>query len=250
MVPDGQKFTRASMRSTVRRSFFVILVSLLLAFVAIPGSGCDGKTAVKAAPDAGLGVRDGDGLVDPDWKDAGSADALVPDGSGTTDSAIEGNSDTINAQDVATLDSGGGYDFGRTNRDTDVSLTVDGGDATVDVRVSTGDIETCDGSALNGVWLRSVDKLTMILATANGCAISGSADNGSYLHAIVGTYDSATRSMHGTIRRTNRSTGCVTMMTVTLMLTDTTHFTEAITGTDGRCDLLTTYNEAFVWVKQ
>jgi len=39
-------------------------------------------------------------------------------------------------------------------------------------------------------------------------------------------------------------------MDVTLLLTDATHFTLAITGTDGKCDLLKTYSENSVFVKQ
>jgi hypothetical protein len=37
---------------------------------------------------------------------------------------------------------------------------------------------------------------------------------------------------------------------MTLVLTDSAHFLAAIIGTDGRCDLLTTYNEASVWTRQ
>jgi len=227
--PRWPKSRNASMRSTVRALSFG---SRLLVVVGVFGSACDGTTRLKGlpeAPDAGLGGKDGDGLVGLDGNSAASADTLSPG----VDFGKEG----------ATLDSSGGGDSGGTDSGADVAVTVDGSASTVDVG-------KCDGAALNGVWFRSVDKLTMILAAANGCAISGSVDTASYLHAIVGTYDDATRTMHGTIKRTTRSNGCVTIFTMIFALTDATHFTEAITGTDGRCDLPTTYNEASVWVKQ
>ena len=56
--------------------------------------------------------------------------------------------------------------------------------------------------------------------------------------------------MQGSINRTTVANGCLTVMTVMLVLTDPTHFTLAITGTDGRCDLATTYNEATIWVRR
>jgi hypothetical protein len=107
----------------------------------------------------------------------------------------------------------------------------------------------CDGSALDGAWFRSVDGLTMTLV-ANGCAISGTADLPSLRHTVVGTYDDTTRTMRGTIKRTTVASGCATVMTVTIVLTASTQFLEAVTGTDGLCDLPLTYNEASVWVKQ
>jgi hypothetical protein len=120
------------------------------------------------------------------------------------------------------------------------------GDAGGDVNV---DVEGCDGTALAGVWWRSLDGLTMTLE-ANACAIRGTADNPYYHHTVSGTYDEVTRTMQGSINRTTVSTGCLTIMTVTLVLTDSTHFTLAITGTDGRCDLLKTYNEATIWSRE
>ena len=111
------------------------------------------------------------------------------------------------------------------------------------------DVAGCDGSALDGVWLRSLDGLTMTLQ-ADGCFIRGTADSPYNHHTVSGTYDPATRTMQGSINRTTVSSGCLTIMAVTLVLTDSTHFTLAITGTDGRCDLATTYNEATIWVRQ
>jgi hypothetical protein len=120
------------------------------------------------------------------------------------------------------------------------------GDAGGDVNV---DVAGCDGAALAGAWWRSLDGLTMTLE-ANGCSIRGTADNPYYHHTVSGTYDEVSRTMQGSINRTTVSSGCLTIMTVTLVLTDSTHFTLAITGTDGRCDLLRTYNEATIWLRQ
>jgi hypothetical protein len=88
----------------------------------------------------------------------------------------------------------------------------------------------------------------MILQT-DGCSVRGTADNPYYHHTVSGTYNEVTRTMQGSINRTTVSSGCLTIMTVTLVLTDSTHFTLAITGTDGHCDLLTTYNEATIWLR-
>jgi len=122
-----------------------------------------------------------------------------------------------------------------------------------DLRASKGGsgsaASTCDGSVLNGVWLRNADGLEMTLA-ANGCTISGTVDSATLHHAIAGSYDDAARTMQGTIKRTSLSSGCTTVMPVTLVLSDDNHFVEAITETDGQCDLPTTYNEASVWVRE
>jgi hypothetical protein len=112
-----------------------------------------------------------------------------------------------------------------------------------------GNVAGCSGAEVNGVWWRALDSLTMPL-TADGCFIRGWVDNPSYHHTVSGTYDEATRTMQGSINRTTVANGCLTVMTVMLVLTDPTHFTLAITGTDGRCDLATTYNEATIWVRR
>ena len=67
---------------------------------------------------------------------------------------------------------------------------------------------------------------------------------------INGTYDDVARTMIGTIKRTTVASGCVTMMNATWVLTDPTHFTFAITSTDGQCDLLTSYHEVSTFVLQ
>jgi hypothetical protein len=111
------------------------------------------------------------------------------------------------------------------------------------------DSSSCDGSAMAGTWYRALDKLVMILG-AEGCTITGTSDNPSYRHIITGTYNEAASTMIGTIERTTVSNGCITVMNATWVLTDPTHFTFAITSTDGRCDLLTTYNEVSTFVRQ
>jgi hypothetical protein len=109
------------------------------------------------------------------------------------------------------------------------------------------DSALCDGSAMDGTWNRTLDGLSMILAST-GCTITGSADTSYYRHAITGTYDSVARTMIGKIQRTNISTGCTTIMMATWVLTNPTHFTMTITSTDGACDLLPTYSEQTVFV--
>ena len=68
---------------------------------------------------------------------------------------------------------------------------------------------------------------------ADGCSIRGTLDTPYYHHTVSGTYDEVTRTMQGSVSRTTVSSGCRTIMTVTLLLTDSMHFTTAITGTDG-----------------
>jgi len=114
---------------------------------------------------------------------------------------------------------------------------------------AASDTNHCDGSALVGRWYRSLDGLIMVLA-ADGCTITGTSDNVAFSHTIAGTYDDVARTMVGTIKRKTISSGCTTLMTSTWVLTDPTHFTFAITGTDGHCDLLTTYNEVSTFVRQ
>lgn len=100
-----------------------------------------------------------------------------------------------------------------------------------------------------GRWYRPLDGLIMLL-DAKGCAITGTSDNVSYSHTIVGTYDDVARTMIGTIKRTNISSGCITVMNATWVLINPTHVTLTITGTDGRCDLLKTYSEFTTFVRQ
>ena len=111
------------------------------------------------------------------------------------------------------------------------------------------DTVVCDGSAMAGTWYRALDGLIMILA-ADGCAITGTSDNPSYRHIINGTYDDVALTMVGTIKRTTVSSGCVTIMNATWVLTDPTHFAFAITTTDGQCDLLASYHELNTYVRQ
>jgi hypothetical protein len=100
-----------------------------------------------------------------------------------------------------------------------------------------------------GTWNRATDGLLMELG-ASGCAIRGTSDNPSYRHTIEGTYNDDARTMIGTIRRTTVSNGCVTVMKTTWVLMDRQHFTMAIVGTDGLCDLAPTYNEVSTFVRE
>ena len=209
-----------------------------LAFVAamagVFGPGCDGtsKLTVRVDGSSGVGENDdvGGGSQDPDNGGPGDAGGTIEadsgSDSGSIDSAVDGG---------ITIEAGGGSDSGS------VDSAADGAGAI--------EVGGCDGTALNGVWIRASDRLTMIL-TSDGCAIRGTADNSGYLHTIAGTYDDASRVLRGTIKRTTRSSSCTTLMDVTILLTDATHFTMAITGTDGKCDLLKTYSETSVLVKQ
>ncbi|HEX7506114.1 MAG TPA: hypothetical protein VF550_05040 [Polyangia bacterium] len=188
-----------------------------LAFVAamagVFGPGCDGTSKLTVRVDGSSGVGEND--------DGGG-------GSQNTDNGGPGDAG-------GTIEADSGSDSGS------VDSAADGAGAI--------EVGGCNGTALNGVWIRASDRLTMIL-TSDGCAIRGTADNSGYLHTIAGTYDDASRVLRGTIKRTTRSSSCTTLMDVTILLTDATHFTMAITGTDGKCDLLKTYSETSVLVKQ
>ena len=114
---------------------------------------------------------------------------------------------------------------------------------------TAGDTSRCDASAIVGRWYRALDGLIMVL-NADGCSISGTSDNIAFSHTIAGTYDEVARTMVGTINRKTISSGCTTLMNATWVITDPTHFTFAITSTDGHCDLRTTYNEVSTFVRQ
>ena len=186
--------------------------------------------------------------------DAGSAGGAG--GATTTSTAIDassaGGAGGATASTAVDASSGGGAG-GATTASTAIDASSTGGaggTTTASTTVDTGvDSVACDGSAMAGTWRRASDSLVMILA-AKGCAISGTSDNPNYRHAIEGTYDDVARTMIGTIRRTAVSTGCVTLMQATWVLTDLQHFTMAIVGTDGLCNLATTYNEVSTFVRQ
>jgi hypothetical protein len=168
------------------------------------------------------------------------------------DASSGGGAGGATASTAVDASSGGGAG-GATTASTAIDASSTGGaggTTTASTTVDTGvDSVACDGSAMAGTWRRASDSLVMILA-AKGCAISGTSDNPNYRHAIEGTYDDVARTMIGTIRRTAVSTGCVTLMQATWVLTDLQHFTMAIVGTDGLCNLATTYNEVSTFVRQ
>jgi len=141
------------------------------------------------------------------------------------------------------LDGGLGGSAGGAGDEQEVGDTGNGGETTAT------DASRCDGSALVGRWYRALDGLIMVL-DADGCAIMGTSDNVAFSHTIAGTYDDIARTMVGTIKRKTISSGCTTLMNATWVLTDPTHFTFAITSTDGQCDLRTTYNEVSTFVRQ
>jgi hypothetical protein len=140
----------------------------------------------------------------------------------------------------------GGVGGAATGFDAVLATGGAGGTVAADAGV---DSRSCDGSAMAGTWYRALDGLVMILA-AKGCVITGSSDNPSFRHTIEGTYDDVARTMIGTIHRTTVANGCVTVMQTTWVLTDPQHFTVAIVGTDGLCDLATTYHEVTTFVRQ
>jgi len=144
----------------------------------------------------------------------------------------------------------GGAAGGQIGTTRDASAAGGAGDANTASSTDTDmDGAACDGSAMAGTWYRASDGLVMILE-AKGCAITGTCDTSYYRHIIEGTYDDVTHTMIGTIRRTAVSNGCVTLMQTTWALTDPQHFTMTIIGTDGLCNLATTYTEVSTFARQ
>ncbi len=105
----------------------------------------------------------------------------------------------------------------------------------------------CDGSVVNGSWKRA-DGLTWVM-TASQCALHGTAEVTGFTHAATGTYNPSSKTWPWPVTRTNTTTHCSTVMTVTATLLDPTHIRMSCTGTDGRCELPASYTETSDYTK-
>ena len=96
----------------------------------------------------------------------------------------------------------------------------------------------------SGNWQRSDGVVYHINQT--GCVVRGS---------VVTAFDNELTAnvtgneALGSVTRTNLSNGCRTVMTARLTYRPDGNIEMAILGTDGACDLLTTYSEDFIYSK-
>ena len=204
-----------------------------------------GGASVAAGGGGASGIPGGSGGAGGRTGTGGTAGIGATGGSSTGGTSVSPGQGGSRAGGTSGADAAatGGMDGGGRVGEAGGISEVDGGG------LADADSALCDGSAMDGTWYRSLDGLTMILAS-QGCSITGSANGVYYLHAIAGIYDSVARTMVGTITRTKISSGCTTIMNTTWVLTDPTHLTMIITGTDGACDLARTYSEQSVLVRQ
>lgn len=217
-----------------RSGLSVSLVSMALGLGACFSPVGDGQSegippveGANASHDSGAGVLDGGASADAGaLRDAGlTADAGGPDGVGPADAGP--GADVIDAG--WPLDGGASADGGGTR---DAGNPFDAGAPDPGAAVC---------AAFAGTWQRT-DGFVFIFS-ANGCAMSGVGDTAQHTHRLQGTLDPATGHMPFTIARTTLFTGCVTVMSGFIQVSDPAHLTLVITGTDGACDLPRTFTD-------
>lgn len=99
-------------------------------------------------------------------------------------------------------------------------------------------------SVLSGTWYRAQDGIEPIF-WLNGSQITGILDVGSFRHRFFGSFDRSTGTAAVTVRRTNTSNKCETLMKGVLTLKVGNIFNLSLSGADNRCDIGTWYSESF-----
>lgn len=104
--------------------------------------------------------------------------------------------------------------------------------------------EAKDCPNISGPFKRSTDNL-IIDWSQNGCNISADSPSSGFDHRITGLWRGDRFDTR--VLRRNISDGCTTTMYGKLYVMNNSQLTAEVYGTDGRCDLPTTYTETSIW---
>jgi hypothetical protein len=101
-------------------------------------------------------------------------------------------------------------------------------------------------SDIAGTWNSSSPSSVSEDIRPTGCNFVASLTTQLFRHAISGRYLGRS-NFSLTIARTNQITSCTTVMLGSMTVVSGTQMQWVITGTDGKCDLPTTYTETRTW---
>jgi len=100
---------------------------------------------------------------------------------------------------------------------------------------------------IGGNWIATTtDKLSMTL-TQSGDHVTGVLASSGFDHTIAGDWNVKGDGFDVRVTRTSVSNGCVTIMTARITVLSGDTIRVHISGTDGRCDLQTSYTEDRDW---
>ena len=100
---------------------------------------------------------------------------------------------------------------------------------------------------ISGPFQRKTDNL-IIDWNQNGCYISADSPSGGFDHKISGQWRG--NKFDYRVLRRNISNGCSTTMYGRLYVLNSYQLTTEIYGTDGRCDLPTSFTETSIWSRR
>ena len=118
----------------------------------------------------------------------------------------------------------------------------------IPVAQATLSSENVSCEKVDGVYYRPEDKVFMTIAQT-GCVIIGTINASAFDHTLEGNWSSS-GYYYFTMKRHNKSNGCVTEMFGQLSKLQNGNIQFLINGTDGRCELLSSYTEVSVWIRQ
>lgn len=115
------------------------------------------------------------------------------------------------------------------------------------ITLLTADIAlTQNSDSFGGMWRASESDGLIMDVQDSGQSIRSEVYSGGFDHAIEGKHTSSVKA-YITIHRKNISTGCETRMYGTWSLIGANQLRSNISGTDGRCDLPTNFQETRIW---
>ena len=101
---------------------------------------------------------------------------------------------------------------------------------------------------IEGVWNSSAPSSVSGNFRQNGCNFSGTLTTALFNHSISGKYlGNSTYSI--SITRTNKISGCTTVMHGRMNVVSGAEFQTTLASTDGRCDLSVDFSEMRVWTR-
>jgi hypothetical protein len=101
---------------------------------------------------------------------------------------------------------------------------------------------------IEGAWNSPAPSSVSENIRQTGCSFSGTLTSALFNHAISGKYlGNSTYSI--SISRTNKISGCTTVMHGRMNLVSEAEFQTIMAGTDGKCDLPVNFTETRVWTR-
>jgi hypothetical protein len=103
-------------------------------------------------------------------------------------------------------------------------------------------------TSIAGTWNSSSPSSESEDIRPTGCDFTATLSNSFFHHVIRGRHSGGS-NFSLTIARTNRVTGCTTVMSGSTTVISDARMRWVITGTDGKCDLSANYSETRMWTR-